>query len=82
LETAVGDELRERLQRWVRRSPQEYWNRFAKDSLLQGAEEAAAKRASGRNVGQAWPTPNSMRGVEPSINYRLAEVLKARADGA
>jgi hypothetical protein len=80
-ETAVGDELRERLKKWVRRAPQEYWNRYAKDSLLQGAEEAAAKRASGRNVGQSWPTPNTMRGVEPSINYRLAEGLKARADG-
>jgi ATP-dependent helicase YprA (DUF1998 family) len=79
-ETAVGDELRERLQKWLRRSPQEYWNRFAKDALLQGAEEAAAKRASGRNVGQAWPTPNTMRGVEPSVHYRLAEWLKAKTD--
>jgi hypothetical protein len=79
-ETAVADELRERLQKWLRRSPQEYWNRFAKDALLQGAEEAAAKRASGRNVGQAWPTPNTMRGVEPSVHYRLAEWLKVNTD--
>ncbi|WFU31427.1 helicase-related protein [Bradyrhizobium brasilense] len=81
-ETAVGDELRRRLQMWIRRSPREYWNRFAKDSLLQGAEEAAARRASGRSEGQAWPTPNTMRGVEPSVHYRLAEWLKARTDGA
>ncbi|PZR83918.1 MAG: DNA/RNA helicase [Stutzerimonas stutzeri] len=81
METDVGPELRELLKKWIRRAPQEYWNRFVKDTLLQGAEEAAAKRASGRSVGQAWPTPNSMRGVEPSTNYRLAEVLKVRTDG-
>jgi ATP-dependent helicase YprA (DUF1998 family) len=81
METDVGDELRELLKKWIRRAPQEYWNRFVKDTLLQGAEEAAAKRASGRTIGQAWPTPNSMRGVEPSTNFRLAEVLKVRTDG-
>lgn len=80
-ETDVEDELKERLARWIRRAPQEYWNRFSKASLLQGAEEAATKRAAGRAVGSAWPTPNSMRGVEPATNYRLAERLWRRPDG-
>ncbi|SOC45563.1 helicase-like protein [Rhizobium subbaraonis] len=81
LETDVETELRERLNRWRRRAPQVYWNEYKKDTLLQSAEAAAAKRAAGRVVGQAWPTPNSMRGVEPSTNYRLAEGLRRKTDG-
>ncbi|MCA9058978.1 MAG: hypothetical protein KDA85_10780 [Planctomycetaceae bacterium] len=65
-ETDVEDELTERFARWIRRAPLEYWNRYSKSSLLQGAEEAATKRAAGRAVGSAWPTPTSMRGVEPA----------------
>lgn len=79
LETEVADELRERLQRWVRRRPRHYWQK-PRESLLQSAEEAAARRASGRAVGQAWPTPNTMRGVEPATPYRLAERLKVERD--
>lgn len=77
-ETDVEDELRERLARWIRRAPKQYWSRYAKTSLLQSAEEAAALRASGRIVGQAWPTPNTMRGIEPATNYRLIEGLRSR----
>jgi hypothetical protein len=76
LEADVAAELRERLRRWARRRPRHYWARPS-ESLLQSAEEAAAKRASGRAVGQAWPTPNTMRGVEPATPYRLTERLKA-----
>nr|WP_234915324.1 helicase-related protein [Rhizobium rhizogenes] len=81
LETDVEAELRDRLNRWRRRAPQVYWDGFKKDSLLQSAEAAAAKRAAGRFVGQAWPTPNSMRGVEPSTNFRLTEGLRRKPDG-
>jgi len=77
-ETDVEAELRERLARWIRRAPQQYWNDRSRTSLLQSAENAAALRASGRIVGQAWPTPNTMRGVEPATNYRLAEALRSR----
>jgi hypothetical protein len=77
-ETDVETELRERLARWVRRAPQQYWSKYPKTSLLQSAELAAALRASGRIIGQAWPTPNSMRGVEPAAIYRLAEALRSR----
>lgn len=77
LETEVRDELLERLRRWRRRAPQHYWRHNAPGaSLLQSAEDAAARRASGRTPGSAWPTPNTLRGVEPSTPYRLAERLR------
>lgn len=75
-EADVEAELKERLARWIRRAPQQYWSRFPRTSLLQSAEDAAALRASGRVVGQAWPTPNTMRGVEPGTDYKLVEGLK------
>jgi hypothetical protein len=78
-ETDVEAELLERLARWIRRAPQQYWNDRSRTSLLQSAENAAALRASGRIVGQAWPTPNTMRGVEPATNYRLAEALRSQS---
>lgn len=77
LETDVRDELLDRLRRWRRRAPRFYWrNRDPASSLLQSAEEAAARRASGRSPGSAWPTPNTLRGVEPATPYRLAERLR------
>ncbi len=77
LEVDVKDELTARLRRWIRRAPQEYWNHHRPGtSLLQAAEDAAALRASGRSPGQAWPTLNTMRGVEPSTNYKLVEGLR------
>jgi hypothetical protein len=76
-EVDVKDELTARLRRWIRRAPQEYWNHHRPGtSLLQAAEDAAALRAAGRSPGQAWPTLNTMRGVEPSTHYRLAERLR------
>ncbi|PSH68721.1 DNA/RNA helicase [Phyllobacterium brassicacearum] len=75
-EADVEAELKARLQRWIRRSPQQYWSKYPRTSLLQAAELAAAMRAAGRAVGQAWPTPNTMRGVEPATNYRLVEGLR------
>ncbi len=81
LELDVRDELLERLRRWRRRAPAYYWRHGdANSSLMQGAEDAAARRAAGRIIGQAWPTPNSLRGVEPSTPYRLAERLRRRDD--
>lgn len=75
LEIDVKSELVAKLDSWIRRSPQHYWWN-ANVSLMQGAEEASAKRASGRIVGQAWPTPNSLRAVEPATPFRLVERLR------
>lgn len=74
-ETAVRDELLKRLDIWERRSLRSYWSR-KRSSLLQDAERAATMRAMGRLPGDAWPTLNNMRSVEPSTRYRLAEWLK------
>jgi hypothetical protein len=51
-----------------------YWNdlRF-NSSLLMSAEAAAARRAVGRNEALARPTPNSVRNVEPSVDFVLRE---------
>ena len=77
-ESDVRDELHHRLDAWIRRAPEIYWKRRGSraSSLMQSAEEAAARRATGRAVGQAWPTPNSMRGVEPATPYRLVPGLR------
>lgn len=77
-EKDVRDELGRRLDAWIRRAPEIYWKKKGSRSscLMQSAEEAAARRATGRVVGQAWPTPNSMRGVEPATPYRLALGLR------
>jgi hypothetical protein len=64
-----------------------WWSRYQKKSdsaLMISAEEHAAMRATGR-VSQAWPTPNSMRDVEPTSRFRLAPYLarpKEPSDGA
>lgn len=53
-----------------------YWNdRQIQSSLLMSAEEAAARRATGRSEAPAVPTPNSVRNVEPGVTF----VLKERA---
>lgn len=77
-ERGVRDELNRRLNAWIRRAPEIYWKKRGSkaSSLLQSAEEAATMRATGRIVGQAWPTPNSMRGVEPATTYRLVRGLR------
>jgi hypothetical protein len=79
-ETAVEDELLERLDNWSARNASNYWHEFKpRDSLLQSAERAATEKALGRSPGEAWPTMNNMRSVETGTPFRLAERL--RADG-
>jgi Helicase conserved C-terminal domain len=54
-----------------------YWNdRRPATSLLISAETAAAARASGRTIGEAWPTMNNMRNVEPATSFDLSEGLE------
>ena len=75
---AVRLELERCLDTWETRAPRSYWTRQVSHSLLQDAERAAALRAMGRVPGQAWPTLNNMRSVEPSTRFRLAEWLRVR----
>lgn len=71
-ETDIPSEIEEIFKSWMARNPNYYWDQSkAEESLLQGAEQAAAKAAAGRYIGSAWPAPNSMRTVEPSVPFRL-----------
>ena len=79
-ETSVQRELERCLETWELRAPESYWWPWRiGSSLLQDAERAATLRAMGRVPGQAWPTLNNMRSVEPSTKFRLAERLTQRA---
>ena len=81
-ETAVQLELERCLDNWEFRAPASYWwPRRTGSSLLQDAERAATLRAMGRMPGEAWPTLNNMRSVEPSTRFRLAERLRERVPG-
>ncbi|WP_373474404.1 helicase-related protein [Sphingorhabdus sp.] len=76
-ETAVARELRRRINDWVARAPEHYWqDRKLGRSLLQSAERAATQKALGRRPGDAWPTMNNMRSVEAGTPFRLASVLR------
>ena len=78
-ETSVKQELEQCLSTWEFRQPQHYWwTQRVSSSLLQDAERAATRRATGRMPGEAWPTLNNMRSVEASTPFRLAERLRER----
>ncbi|MEM9630375.1 MAG: helicase-related protein [Pseudomonadota bacterium] len=51
-----------------------YWDdRRLQTSLLLSAEEAAARRATGKAEAAAVPTPNSVRNVEPGVDFLMKE---------
>ena len=76
-ETEVRDELIEKYNQWVAMAPSYYWYDYRPShSLLQSAERHAQNVALGRMPGNAWPTLNSMRNVEPGTPFRLARALK------
>jgi ATP-dependent helicase YprA (DUF1998 family) len=78
-------QLREIIEDWNDRAGlKSYWNDWRRNtSLLMSAEKAAALRAAGRPRGAAWPTPNSMRNVEPGTLFGLVERLAfAKVGGA
>ena len=63
------------LEEWEDRGDlKHYWSdwRF-RQSLLISAEKAAARKASGFAETAAWETPNSMRNVEPGVDFQLWE---------
>jgi hypothetical protein len=54
-----------------------YWIEEHPDrSLLMSAEGYVTLLAAGTMLGEVWPTPNSMRGVEPGTPFKLLETLK------
>ncbi len=76
-ENDVQAELLRLLEVWKARDPEQYWNDYApRKSLLQSAEQAAAKRTMGWSEGAAWPTLNNMRNVEPATPFRLVPALR------
>jgi hypothetical protein len=81
-EVSVRNELLNLLGQWEIRSPRSYWwSRQPGSSLLMDAEKAATLRALGRLPGDAWPTMNNMRSVEPSTPFRLINQLRDLQDG-
>lgn len=80
-EKAVRHELQRKLDQWIARAPEHYWQDY-KDStsLLLSAERAAWKKALGKRPGSAWPTLNSMRTVETGTPFRLAVRLKGKGE--
>jgi hypothetical protein len=76
---AVEAELQRLLDDWQQRTRvEEYWPSRPSDSgLLMGAEDAAAQREAFGEAVNAWPTPNTMRTVEPGTCLRLREFLGA-----
>jgi hypothetical protein len=81
--TGVELQLKEIIEVWQGRSGlRRYWNDQQRNtSLLISAEKAAALRAAGRAMGTAWPTPNSMRSVEPGTPFTVVEALRVDVGG-
>ncbi|EXJ13585.1 helicase-related protein [Imhoffiella purpurea] len=82
-EQATADALDRAVGAWVARTSLErYWDdRHPDRSLLISAEKDAANRAAGLAQLQAWPTPNSMRNVEPSSRFVMIERLSTNHGG-
>ncbi|HWR34383.1 MAG TPA: helicase-related protein [Clostridia bacterium] len=75
--SGTAADLKKILTRWAERiGLKRYWNDYKlKESLLISAERAAELRACGRAPGECWPTPNSLRNVEPGTPFMLTERL-------
>ena len=66
------------LDEWVERANTKelkyFWNQQRQnESLLISFESFVAKKASGSFTPDAKPTPNSLRGVEPGVEYSCKE---------
>jgi hypothetical protein len=83
--TIVSQKLRRLIDQWVGRPDlQVYWDDYGRrTSLLMGAEQFAAKADVDADLDAEgarralWPTPNSLREVEPGAPFVLRHVLKA-----
>jgi len=83
IDPAEADSVRSYLERrvaeWISRGRlPRYWDDRKDVGLLMSAETAVERVASGRRQVRAWPTPNSLRSVEASVDFvlrsRLGEV--------
>lgn len=74
--TALLDQWEERARVWAGTEPKWWLDRVPTDSLLISAEAHAAQQAAGLPNSNAWPTPNSMREVEPGTPIKLIERLR------
>jgi hypothetical protein len=77
--TALLDQWEERVRVWGRSDPKWWSDTEPAASLLISAEAHAAQRAAGLPNSDAWPTPNSMREVEPGTPLKLIERLRPEA---
>lgn len=79
---AAAAELDRLIDTWRERKnlDQWWWNRWQQEriALLISAEDQASMRAVNHTV-DAWETPNSMREVEPSVQFRFTEGLRRDA---
>src|SRR5262249_55331604 len=81
---AVSQKLQSLIDQWAaRRDLQTYWDDYnQRTSLLMSAEQFAAKAGVDADLDAEgarramWPTPNSMREVEPGTPFVLRYVLK------
>ena len=80
---ATMEQLDNVLEEWASRSDvKKYHDDWRPaSSLMVSAERAATMRAARREIGLAWPTPSSMRSVEPTTKVALIEKLRAERDG-
>lgn len=85
--TFVAQKLRRLIDEWSsRRDLQTYWDDYnRRNSLLMSAEQFAAQAGADPDLvpegarRALWPTPNSMREVEPGAPFVLRSVLKTEA---
>lgn len=68
---AVAAALAARIEEWCARDPSTWWADSDPEALLMSAEWAAQRKAGRRMPRRAWPTPNSLRGVEATVNIEL-----------
>lgn len=86
--TAVSQKLQRLIDQWESRPDlQTYWDDYnRRTSLLMSAEQFAAKADVDPDLDAEgarralWPTPNSMREVEPGAPFVLRHVLKTGGD--
>ena len=71
--SAVND-VKAALDEWSQwTAVRDYWKDSSNQSLLKSAEYLAARRAAGLKTGHTWSAPNSMRDVEPSVDFFLKD---------